>query len=638
LSTVPFLFSPSSSPRSLSNSVVIQQGPISQSYLSTSMTSFVSSSSYVSTIYPFDSSNVGCESSPGMSAFACATIQLRIGNPLIIQVRPGRLCASKSAAFGSCLTIMTSGKTCEFFVVAKDSFGNQRLTGMDSVTAVVKSGLDSSKFPSVSAAGQVEGLHATYYDEENGNSGSAVESVILCCNFAISKAEASTLSNLKNDFLFSVRFRGFLSFQDSSQNSYPYTVNVSTSTTDSSGEAVTILLNNQAMSPPFTITVSSATFRPVLMEATYMQTSGGVGRNINWKLAFTYTSNSQAAKFVFLPSPIVSDVGDISGLYSAYVEAVYSLPSTVSVAVGETETSNFRVCFYINATALLPCSIVYLPDLFSGISNAFVLPDPAKSSNTSIDAVVSGYILAPCTCPLIITFESPNLMTIHWDGIIKMNVSNDLRQFRVTSVKVDATFGIAHFLRALFTKSYLPSDFGSLKFGISVDPLYLVPSTSGFKFIPFFNVILSNPSSLTVAPGEICSATSVYWGSGLSFAYQNGVSNTFSVQCRDLWGNNRTLADPDLFMFKLQTLTLGSSYASLRYTSFTSANGSGVIAAAYTNDYKSPIGLQFFLSQNLRKGLLATYFSDNQLQVPFKSTIDDFFQCSCNASVSSGRH
>jgi len=107
---------------------------------------------------------------------------------------------------------MTAGKTCEFFVVAKDSFGNQRLTGIDAVTAVVKSGLDSSRFPSIFAASQVQGLHATYYDEENGNSGSSVESVILCCNFAISKASASTLSSLRNDFFFSVRFRGFFEF------------------------------------------------------------------------------------------------------------------------------------------------------------------------------------------------------------------------------------------------------------------------------------------------------------------------------------------------------------------------------------------------------------------------------------------
>jgi hypothetical protein len=624
LSTAPFLFLPSAAPRSLHNSVIIQQSPISQSFLSTSMTSFVSDASYSSTIYPYDS-NVGCENSPGMSAFACVTIQMRIGSPLSVQVQPGRLCASKSATFGTCLTLMTAGKTCEFFVVAKDSFGNQRLTGIDAVTAVVKSGLDSSRFPSIFAASQVQGLHATYYDEENGNSGSSVESVILCCNFAISKASASTLSSLRNDFFFSVRFRGFLSFHDSSQSSYPYSVIIAiVSSPSSTGEVVTVLVNNQVQTMPYTIVVSSATLRPTLIEATYMQTSGAA-RDIDWKLAFTYFTGGAAAKFVFLPSPIVSDFGDISGVYSAYAEPLYSLPSTVSVAVGETETSNFRVCFYVNSTALLPCSVVHLPDLFSGVSNAFILPDPAQSSNASIDAVFTGYVLSPCTCPLIITFATPNLMTLHWDGVIKLNISNDLRQFRVTSVKVDAKFGMSHFLRALFTKGYTPSDFGSLKFDVSVDPLYLVSFTSGFKFIPYFNVILSDPAILTVAPGEICSATSIFWGSGLSFAFQNGILNTFSVQCRDLWGNNRTLADADLFMYKLQTLTLDSTFAPLRYTAFTSAAGSGIIAASYTYTYTySTISLQFFLSQNLRKGLLATYFSDNQLQVPIKSIFDDY--------------
>jgi hypothetical protein len=87
---------------------------------------------------------------------------------------------------------MTSGKTCEFFVVAKDSFGNHRVTGLDVVAAVSKSGFGSNKFPSTSAASQVQGLHATYYDEEHGNSGSAAETVMLSSNIAISKAQAST--------------------------------------------------------------------------------------------------------------------------------------------------------------------------------------------------------------------------------------------------------------------------------------------------------------------------------------------------------------------------------------------------------------------------------------------------------------
>jgi hypothetical protein len=625
LSTLPFLFSPSSTPRYLNNSVVIPQSLVSESYLSTSMTSFTSDSSYVSTIYPFGSS-IGCESSPGMSAFACSTIELRIGTSLSIIVQAGRLCASKSVAFGSCLTIMTSGKTCEFFVVAKDSFGNHRETGKDMVAAVSKSGFASTKFSSTAAASQVQGLHATYYNEENGNSGSAVESVIMFSNIAISKAQASTLSNLKNDFFFSVRFRGFLSFQHSSQNIFPFVVNVGISTSSAIGEFFIVLINQVQSTIPTTINVTSASFRPVLFEVTYRHSSG-VSRDIDWKFVFTYAIGGAAAEFTFLPSPIISGSGDISGLYSVYAETLFSTPSTVSVALGESETSSFRICFYVNATLVLPCSVVYVPDLFSGIFKEFMLPDSASSS-ASIDAVVTGYVLSPCTCPLIITFDTSNLLTLHWDGTIRVNISKISRQYRTTSVKVDGKFGISHFLRAVFTKCTFCNKFGNPKFEITVDPLYRVSFAPVFKFIPLFDVISSNPSTLLVSPGEICSTTSIYWGNGLSVAILNGASNTFSVQCRDLWKNNRTLADADLFMYKLQLVTPVSSYSSLRYTAFSDA-GSGIIAASYTYSYTShsqpPIGLQLFLSQNLRKGLIATYFSDNQLQVPFNSIFDDDF-------------
>jgi hypothetical protein len=84
LSTIPFLFSPSSTPRFRSHSIIIPEGLISSAYLSTEMTNFQSDSSFVSPIYQFGSI-IGCESSPGMSVFACATIQLRIGTPLRIR-------------------------------------------------------------------------------------------------------------------------------------------------------------------------------------------------------------------------------------------------------------------------------------------------------------------------------------------------------------------------------------------------------------------------------------------------------------------------------------------------------------------------------------------------------------------------
>jgi hypothetical protein len=624
LSMLPFLFSPPSFTQQFSNSFIIPKSRISDAYLSTVTTSFTSDSSYVSTIYPFDNF-IGCASSPGISAFACSTIQLRIGATLNIVVQAGRLCASKSLSFGSCLTLMTSGKTCEFYVVAKDSFGNHRVTEMDAVAAVSKSALASIKFPSISAARQVQGLHATYYNEEYGNSGSAVETVILCCNVAVSKAHSSILSNLQNDFFFSARFRGFLSLQHSSQRTFPYTVNVAISTS-SAGDQFTILINNQVQTMPTIVVVESAVFKPVLLEAIYMHNSG-VSRDIDWRLVFTY-ANGSAAQFSFMPSPIISNFGDTSALYSVYAEATHALATTLSVALGETETSSFRVCYFINATALFPCNAIYLQDIFSGGSSAFMLPDTLKFFNVSVDAVVSGYVLPPCTCPLIITFESPNLILLYWDGTKKLSASNQPPQYRTTSVKVDGKFGMAHFLRAVFTKSIIPGDFGMIKVNVVVDPLFRASFSSNVKFVPFFNVLATNPASFRVSPGELCSATSMFWGGGLSFAFMNGVSNSVFVQCRDHWSNNRTVADAGIFMYKLQLITPVSHLASLRYTTFSDA-GFGVITSSYTYAYIShsqpTFRLEFYLSQNVRRGLLATYYSDNQLQIPFRFIADDYF-------------
>jgi len=306
---------------------------------------------------------------------------------------------------------------------------------------------------------------------------------------------------------------------------------------------------------PITLVVASAVSRPVLLEVTYMHSSG-VSRDINWKFEFVYASGGGVAQFNFLTSPIISNFGDISGLYSCLCRGFptkyrqlypYLLEKQKHRAFGFVCIST-RQQFYLAALFIFQ---IY----FTGVSNAFTILDRTTSSNVTIDAVVTGYVLSPCTCPLIITFETSNLLTLHWDSVIKMNISRRVRQFSATSVKVDGNFGVSHFLRAVFTKATVPSDFGNLKFRIAVDPLYTVSFTPRFKFIPFFNVIGSNPTILIVSPGIICSAASIFWGSGLSFALPLSVSNTFSVQCKDQWGNNRTLADAELFMFKLQLVS-----------------------------------------------------------------------------------
>jgi hypothetical protein len=352
--------------------------------------------------------------------------------------------------------------------------------------------------------------------------------------------------------------------------------------------------------------------------------SSGVARNIDWKFEFTYASGEGAARFIFLPSPIASPVGDISGLYSVHAEADFAIPSTLSVALAETETSKFRVCFHVDGRAQLPCSFVSLPDLFSKDFHSLLLPYSSKFRNSSVDAVVTGYVLSPCTCPLIITFGTSNLIAIHWDSVTKIKIGRDNFQNSIRSVQVDAKLGFSHFLRAVFTQA-MHSNFGSIQLDVAVDPLFLVSFTPGFKFIPKFYVMTPNPTVLMVAPGDLCSTKSMFWGSGLSFAFPNGVSNPFFIQCRDHWGNNRTIVNPTIFfMLKLHLITPLATLAPLRYTSF-SDSGFGVISSPYTHDYTSHshiFSLHVFLSQSLRRGLFATYFSDNQLQAPFKVVPD----------------
>ena len=174
---------------------------------------------------------------------------------------------------------------------------------------------------------------------------------MLSSNIAISKAQASTLNGLRNDFLFSVRFRGFLSFQHSSQNNFPYTINVAISTNNPIGEFAVVYISNVVQTMPTSIIVTTAVSRPVLLEVIYTHSSG-VSRDIDWKFVFTYATGGAAANFVFLPSPIVSNFGDTSGLYSVYAEAVYSTPSTLSVALGETETSREWMTCMANLTSV----------------------------------------------------------------------------------------------------------------------------------------------------------------------------------------------------------------------------------------------------------------------------------------------